>query len=363
MATVVAENAESLLIGESPAMVEVRRLVRQVAPSTASVLVTGPSGSGKEMVARAIHAESGRATKSLVAVNCGAITRDLLESELFGHEKGAFTGAINLRRGRFEEAHEGTLFLDEIGDMPTDMQVKLLRVLEEGTVQRVGGHGEIAVDNRIIAATHRDLGASISVQRFREDLYYRLAVFPIHLPSLAERPEDVPLILRHFLHRKSDVRFTSAAMNRLAEHSWDGNVRELRNVAQRAAILFPSKIVGVEEVEMLLHRPGRPAPAAPAVSGARAMQEKLAAALDAGLLGQNAPAATATATAAPASEDILADGPVDLRSIVADIECRYINEALKLAGGVVAEAARSLSLQRTTLIEKMRKHGLDRIAA
>jgi sigma-54 specific flagellar transcriptional regulator A len=181
----------ALLIGDSMVMREVRAQIAQVGPSDAPVIVTGPSGSGKEMVARAIHACSRRAAAPSVAVNCGAIPRDLIESELFGHEKGSFTGAHVQRAGRFEEADGGTLFLDEIGDMPHDMQVKLLRVLEERRVQRVGGRGAISVDTRIVSATHRDLDIAIEEQRFREDLYYRLAVFPIDLPGLGERSEDV----------------------------------------------------------------------------------------------------------------------------------------------------------------------------
>ena len=190
---------ETLLVGESEAINEVRRLVRQVGPASASVLIMGPSGSGKEMVARAIHISSIRKSKPFVAVNCGAIPRDLLESELFGHEKGSFTGATALRKGRFEDANGGTLFLDEIGDMPADMQVKLLRVLEERAITRVGGHAVIPVDTRIVSATHRDIALSIEDQRFREDLFYRLAVFPITLPSLYDRPEDIPLLVEHFL--------------------------------------------------------------------------------------------------------------------------------------------------------------------
>ena len=254
-AAVTPENMTAraaVLVGESEAMVEARRLIGQVAPSDASVIITGPSGSGKELVARAVHAASARFAQPYVAVNCGAIPRDLLESELFGHEKGAFTGAVNQRCGRFEEAHGGTLFLDEIGDMPADMQVKLLRVLEERTIQRVGGRGEIAVDNRIVSATHRDIDEAIDEQRFREDLFYRLAVFPIHLPSLAERREDIPLLVQSFLRRKSDVRFSQAAMDRLMTHNWPGNVRELRNLVERASILHPSRTVGAEEVDALL---------------------------------------------------------------------------------------------------------------
>jgi len=357
----IAAAAETLLIGESPAIVEVRRLVRQVAPSDASVIVTGPSGSGKEMVARAIHAESDRAAQPFVAVNTGAIPRELLESELFGHEKGSFTGAINQHRGRFEEAHNGTLFLDEIGDMPADMQVKLLRVLEERAIQRVGGRGEIAVDSRIVSATHRDIDEAIEQQRFREDLYYRLAVFPIDLPSLAERREDVPLLVRHFLRKaKANVKLSQAAMDRLVGHAWTGNVRELRNVVERANILFSGKTVSADEVEIILQPRGRRSAAVPAAErDARALQAELAAVWEAAERAAPPAPAAANADALPDNAVLLScDEPVDLRMIVADLEHRYISEALRQADGVVAEAARSLSLQRTTLIEKMRKYGL-----
>ena len=352
-----AATAETLLIGESRAMVELRRLVKQVAPSNASVIVTGPSGSGKEMVARAIHAESQRASKNYVAVNCGAIPRELLESELFGHEKGSFTGAVGQRRGRFEEAHGGTLFLDEIGDMPADMQVKLLRVLEERVVQRVGSNGQIAVDTRIISATHRDLDESIAQQRFREDLYYRLAVFPIELPSLGERREDVPLLVRHFasqLEGRGTIQFTQDAMDRFVAHPWLGNVRELRNVVERAGILFAGRTIGAEQVEMILCRRGR---------AARMERAAVWEATDVSAPSAEIVPLVPAASAAPTGQAApLLDGQVDIRTIVADIEQRYINEALRLTDGVVAEAARMLSLQRTTLIEKMRKHGLAKAA-
>ena len=346
-------SVDTLLIGDSAAMCDVRYLIRQVARSDASVIVTGPTGSGKEVIARAIHVESHRAAHPFIAVNTGAIPRDLLESELFGHEKGSFTGAINQRRGRFEEADTGTLFLDEIGDMPFDMQVKLLRVLEARTVQRVGGRGHIAVDTRIVSATHRDIDAAIEGQRFRADLYYRLAVFPIDLPSLAERREDLPMLVRHFVAMSSaKVSFNQAALGRLLGHDWPGNVRELRNVIDRAAILFGGQVIGAEQVEMLLAPRGRRMAGAAAPMSAdvqrdaRSLQNDLAA-----RLGEM------PADLAPAPP-LLGDEPVDLRTTVADLEHRYITEALRAADGVVAEAARLLSLQRTTLIEKMRKHGL-----
>ena len=197
-------------------------------------------------------------TGPFIAVNCGAIPRDLLESELFGHEKGAFTGAVTQLRGRFEDADGGTLFLDEIGDMPADMQVKLLRVLEERCVTRVGGRATIAIDTRIISATHRDIGSAIEDQRFREDLYYRLAVFPVHLPSLAERHDDIPLLIEHFLRLFTEpgrpISLTAQALDELSTYRWPGNVRELRNIIERAAILFPGTTIGTDEVAMLLRR-------------------------------------------------------------------------------------------------------------
>jgi sigma-54 specific flagellar transcriptional regulator A len=345
---------EALIIGEAPSIAALRRLVRQVAPSDASVLLVGPSGSGKEVVARAIHAQSKRAGKPFVAINCGAIPRDLLESELFGHEKGSFTGAFAQHKGRFEEAHGGTLFLDEIGDMPADMQVKLLRVLEERVVQRIGGKGQIAVDVRILAATHRDIDAAIDAGSFREDLFYRLAVFPIDVPSLAERAEDVPLLVGHFLDQakgRNPVRFSAAAFDRMAEHGWPGNVRELRNFVERASILHAGRAIGRDEVGALLLRRGR----------VGAIERKT--------LWDATDIAPAPFAAPEAAEDVVvpirADvpaiamteaQPVALRDMLAEIERRYIEEALNQSDGVIADAARMLSLQRTTLIEKMRKY-------
>jgi sigma-54 specific flagellar transcriptional regulator A len=353
---------DGLIVGESPAIVELRRLIRQVGPSDASVLVTGPSGSGKEMVARAIHAASGRAAAPRVAINCGAIPRDLLESDLFGHEKGSFTGAHVQHRGRFEEADGGTLFLDEIGDMPADMQVKLLRVLEERCVQRVGGRGQIPVDVRVVSATHRDIDRAIEEGRFREDLYYRLAVFPIEIPALAERAGDVPLLVGHFLGQakgRARVGFTAEALERLARHDWPGNVRELKNLIERARILFDGQTVGAEQVERLMLRRGR----------VGAVERKaLWDATDAMAPAESAPIPAPVETPPPTDDVVvpiregialdppgLAEGqPVALRAMLAEIEQRYIEQALTLSGGVVADAARLLSLQRTTLIEKMR---------
>lgn len=344
---------DSSLVGSGFAMREVRKLIGQVARSSASVLVTGPSGSGKEVVARGIHAASPRAAASFVAVNCGAIPRDLLESELFGHEKGSFTGAIQQRKGRFEAADGGTIFLDEIGDMPADMQVKLLRVLEERQIERVGSNRTLAVDTRVVSATHKDLEKAIEDGRFREDLFYRLAIFPLRLPSLAERREDIPELVQYFARRTADmgttVRFAPAAMAVLAGHDWPGNVRELRNVIERAAILHPNETIGVESTYALLRRSGaKPNPA-------RETDAIWDATADIAAAFTPPPAFDADAA--------VANGGCDLKNLLADLEQSYIHAALDRGGNVITDAARLLGLQRTTLIEKMRKYGIQRSMA
>jgi len=336
----VDDGIDTLLRGQSPAMQSIRARVLRAAPTTTSILVTGPSGSGKERVARAIHQASIRKDGPFVAINCGAIPRDLLESELFGHEKGSFTGAHASRQGRFEEANHGTLFLDEIGDMPADMQVKLLRVLEERRVERVGGRGSIPVDVRIVSATHRNLMEAIDQQRFREDLFYRLAVFPIDLPSLAERVEDLGMLIQHFLatlaDSKTTVRFSRSAMAVLESHAWPGNVRELRNLVERAAILHPGETLDAVETDALLLRPR--SAASTAAAPARPV----------------APLLAMPQPEEPAS--MLPEAGIDLRAVLAQTEQNYIREALKRTDGVIAQAARLLGLNRTTLIERMRRY-------
>ncbi|MCF8710087.1 sigma-54 interaction domain-containing protein [Rhizorhapis sp. SPR117] len=326
---------EGVVIGDSGAISRVRDLIWQVARTDASVMITGPSGSGKEIVATAIHLASARARNHFIAVNCGAIPRDLLESQLFGHEKGSFTGAIAQRRGRFEDAHGGSLFLDEIGDMPPDMQVKLLRVLESRQIERVGGSSPIHIDTRVISATHQNLEERIDKGQFREDLYYRLAVFPIHLPPLRDRPEDVPALIQFFLAKMATpetiLSFTPGAMARLITHEWLGNVRELRNVVERAIILFPNMQIGADQVEALFRRRHSNAPTTE-------------------LIQQSLPAMPS----ADFSAAIGADG-IDLKQHLAEIERRYIAAALTQADGVIADAARLLSMQRTTFIEKMKR--------
>ena len=241
------------LVGTSRQIQHVRELIMQVADKDVSVMIQGESGTGKEVVARNLHYHSHRRNKPFVPVNCGAIPAELLESELFGHEKGAFTGAINSRPGRFELAEGGTLFLDEIGDMPLNMQVKILRVLQEHTFERVGSNKTLKANVRVIAATHKNLEKMIEDGTFREDLYYRLNVFPIDMPSLRERVEDLPLLLNELISRlenekRGSIRFNSAAIMSLCRHEWHGNVRELANLVERLAILHPYGVIGVNEL-------------------------------------------------------------------------------------------------------------------
>ena len=241
------------LVGNSRGIREVRTMIEQVASSEATVLILGESGTGKEVVARNLHYHSSRRDKPFVPINCGAIPSDLLESELFGHEKGAFTGAISAREGRFEMADGGTLFLDEIGDMPKAMQVKLLRVLQEMTFERVGGTKVISTNVRVIAATHRNLDEMIKEEAFREDLYYRLQVFPIDMPPLRDRVDDIPLLINELIARlenekRGSVRFTPAATMALCRYRWPGNVRELSNLLERLAILHPYDVVDMQDL-------------------------------------------------------------------------------------------------------------------
>ncbi len=249
------------MIGSSPALQRVHDLIERVAPTRATVLITGETGTGKELVARAIHDLSDRSRRPFVAVNCGALPETLLESELFGHVKGAFTGAERPRAGLFEVADRGTLFLDEIGEMSLPMQTKLLRVLEDGILRPVGSERTRKVDVRVIAATHRDLEAMVRARTFREDLFYRLNIITIRIPALRERAADVPLIVHHFLrkHGTAQVRVTRAAMDRLTAHPWPGNVRQLENEIRRAIVLSDGTI-DVEHLSPDIARPGAPEP-------------------------------------------------------------------------------------------------------
>ncbi|TVZ38576.1 sigma-54 specific flagellar transcriptional regulator A [Alteromonadaceae bacterium 2753L.S.0a.02] len=332
------------LVGTSRQIQAVRSMMSQVADKDVTVLIEGESGTGKEVVARNLHYHSSRRDKPFVPVNCGAIPAELLESELFGHEKGAFTGAINARAGRFELAEGGTLFLDEIGDMPLHMQVKILRVLQEKTFERVGGNRTFNTNVRIIAATHRNLEQMIETGKFREDLYYRLNVFPIEMPSLRERAEDIPLLIQELISRlesekRGSVRFNSAAVMSLCNHPWQGNVRELANLVERMAIMKPYGIVGVQDLPQK-YRHGD----VPDVDSFEPIVEE----------------ARKPTVVAEGDIALLPESGIDLKEYIAGLEQSLIQQALDNTGGVVARAAEQLAIRRTTLVEKMRKYGLQR---
>jgi sigma-54 specific flagellar transcriptional regulator A len=320
------EARSTFPVGRSAAIHGLDQLIKQVAGYESTVLIRGESGCGKELVARRIHQLSPRAKGPFVPVNCGAIPRDLLESELFGHEKGAFTGALATRIGRFELAEGGTLFLDEIGDMSFDMQVKLLRVLQERAYERVGSVEQRRANVRIVAATHRDLETRARAGEFREDLFFRLNVFPIGVPSLRDRIEDLPALVDDLVRLgeaegRPAITFTETALDCLASYEWPGNVRELQNLIERLAILHPGQTIDREQL--------------PAHVGERRRTPQ---------------AQTSVAT--------LPKNGLDLREHLGNIERELIRSALDQTDGTVARAARLLRLRRTTLVEKLRKYEL-----
>lgn len=343
------------LVGRSEGIAQVRHLINQVAGSDATVLVLGQSGTGKEVVARNIHYISERRDGPFIPVNCGAIPAELLESELFGHEKGSFTGAISARKGRFELAEGGTLFLDEIGDMPLQMQVKLLRVLQEKVFERVGGSKALKTDVRVIAATHRELETMIADGEFREDLFYRLNVFPVEMPALCERKDDIPLLLQELVSRvynegRGKVRFTQRAIESLKEHSWSGNVRELSNLVERLTILYPGGLVDVNDLPLKYRHIDVPE------YQVEISEEEL----------------ERDALASIFSDEVVVDMPesrfpselppegVNLKDLLAELEIDMIRQALEQQDNVVARAAEMLGIRRTTLVEKMRKYGMSK---
>ena len=366
--------------GTSFAIRDVISLIRQVAEHDSTVLILGESGTGKEVAARAVHDLSPRRQRPFVAVNCGAIPAELLESELFGHEKGAFTGAVATRKGRFEIAEGGTLFLDEIGDMSPTMQVKLLRVLQERIFERVGNHVQVRCNVRIIAATHRNLEESILTGAFREDLYHRLNVFPIEMPALRTRIEDLPLLVRDFIAHnmaegRGQVQLSPLSLAALSLYRWTGNVRELANLIERLSIICSGRVAHVGDLPAK-YRPSdwtavtEPAQISPAeqhshiltspefLFGDEGMPELLSAGalLEAADPQQVAPRASAPAGSADAA--VLPAAGIDLRAHLTQIERRLIEQALERSKGTVAHAARLLGLRRTTLVEKLRKLGL-----
>jgi len=317
------------LVGASAAMEELRAMIARVAPTESRVLITGESGTGKELVASAIHRQSTRASKPFVTVNSAALPRDLVESEMFGHERGAFTGATERRHGRFELADSGTLFLDEVGDLGPEAQAKLLRVLESGVVHRVGGERPFTVNVRVIAATNKDLPTAVRQGQFREDLWFRLNVLPIHIPPLRERPEDVPPLVRHFAARGAarlghPVKFDAGAIPLLAAYPWPGNVRELANIIERLAILATSDTLTADDVARVLPQDG-------------------------GSLRNPAPGGGAETP----WRDIALTDALDQQ------ERELIARALSASRGNVAEAARRLSTDRANLYRRMRRLGIE----
>ena len=334
------------LIGRSAAMQEIYRTIARLTTADLTVMINGESGTGKELVARALHDYGKRRAGPFVPINMAAIPRELIESELFGHERGAFTGATNRTQGRFEQANGGTLFLDEIGDMPPEAQTRLLRVLQEGEFTSVGGRQPIKANVRIIAATHRDLRNAIRQGQFREDLFYRLNVVPIRLPPLRERAEDIPLLARHFLDRARDdglpsKMLDSSAIDRLKQHSWPGNVRELENVMRRMAALCPDETITAETIGAELTEPMMPAATA-TPTGAPAGPEPLVVAVERHI------------------KDFLAAhndgvGVTDIYDqIIAEVERPLIRMTLAATRGNQIKAAAMLGLNRNTLRKKIR---------
>ena len=374
------------IIGLSPAIVALRELIKLPGPSDSTVLIVGESGTGKELVANALHECSGRAAGPFVPVNCGAIPKDLLESELFGHKRGSFTGAISDRKGRFQLADKGTLFLDEIGDMSMDLQVKLLRVLQERTVDPVGSIGSIPIDVRVVAATHQNIEALIDEGRFRKDLYYRLNIMPIEIGPLAERAEDIPVLIEHFSRQQAKalqapISISPESMRLLLAYDWPGNVRELSNLVDRYTALYAQQEVDLHKV-----------PASMVPSGLRKLMQshesqnrtlgedefsrRVARKLDhvvtplVGTSARNAEGIDIPSRDSSIDEiqrviNLAQGGPdfpdegVELKQHLLEIEQRLIKEALSKAQGNVSKTARLLSLRRTTLIEKINKYGMQ----
>ena len=357
------------LVGCGLRIQEIRYLIEQVSDSKANVLILGESGTGKEVVARAIHEVSLRKKGPFVPINCGAIPAELLESELFGHEKGAFTGAFAARKGRFELAAGGTIFLDEIGDMPMPMQVKLLRVLQERTFERVGGTKSIQADVRVVAATHRNLEELIEKGEFREDLYYRLNVFPIEKPALRERQEDIPLLLQELLSRledehKATLRFTQRSLDSLMQHNWPGNVRELSNLLERLLILHANQIIDISDLPIKYRYLDAQGEVVDQIQYSEAEESLLERDALCGMFG-DAPviADESEIEIFEGSQGFLGHLPTEgmnLKDKLTEFEIEMIRQALDSQDGVVSHAAELLSMRRTTLVEKMKKYGLSK---
>jgi transcriptional regulator with PAS, ATPase and Fis domain len=314
------------IIGEHPLILRISQLVRKVAPTDATILIMGESGTGKELIARGVHTHSPRVDRPFIPVNCGAIPNELLESEMFGHERGAFTGAIGQRAGMFQLANGGTIFLDEVGEMNPTLQVKLLRVLQDHEIRPVGGDRTTRVDVRVVAASNKDLSAEVEGGRFREDLFYRLQVIPIVMPPLRERRSDIPLLIRYFLEKhmqktaSAPITISDEAMVHLWEYDWPGNVRELENLLERLVILSEENTIGVQhlppQIRSLISEKKIPRPT-------------------------------------------MGDHGIDFNTAVEEFENRLIDEALRRTKGNKQAAARLLGLKRTTLVAKLRRRRED----
>ena len=350
------------IIGQSPAAIQLKKMIALIAPSDAPAIIFGATGSGKELVAEALHEESRRKGR-FVTVNCAAIPKELIEAEIFGFEKGAFTGAVKSSIGKFEQAQKGTLFLDEIGDMPADLQTKLLRVLENSVISKVGSNSEIKLDVRIVCATHKNLDEMVSTNKFREDLLFRLNVFPIDVPNLSERPQDIQDIIEHFIQKKtsksgSNYRpvFDQKAVKVLQDYNWPGNIREVRNIVERAMVFFPKANVSDEDVKKYLLRIDSD------IVIRAAEQDVIWSELDQ-LSNKTQTSENNVANGDPPSPKDFANwfdinNSVDLRALLRDIEIVLIEAAMDRNGGNTSEAAKDLKLIRTTLIEKIKKYGI-----
>lgn len=350
----VARNDDGIY-GSSFAIESVRKKINAVAKTNSTVLIIGESGTGKELIARTIHNQSLRKNSPFIAVNCGAIPSELLESELFGFEKGAFTGAVNAKKGKVELANGGTLFLDEIGDMPLLMQVKLLRVLQERCYERVGGNKTIKVDVRIIAATHQNIEHMILNGRFREDLFYRLNVFPIYSPPLRERVDDIPLLINKFCadekyNNNGKISFSSLAMCNLCHYNWPGNIRELINLIERLSILYPGRVIDIDQLP----------------SGYLTRSIDMMENCDCRMLKSKAKIhckelptfSVVDKHLLPVEVYTLPKDGINLRELIINLERTIITQTIHQTNGVVAHAAKALGMGRTTLVEKMKRYGM-----
>ncbi|MDA9900973.1 sigma-54 dependent transcriptional regulator [Gammaproteobacteria bacterium] len=377
------------ILGGSASIKRLRGLISKCADSNAAVLIRGPSGSGKELVSRALHNESHRFSQPFVAINCGAIPAQLLESELFGHKKGAFTGATCDRRGRFELAHNGTLFLDEIGDMPLDLQVKFLRVLEERCVEPVGSNQQLSIDVRVIAATHRNLEEMVSAGKFREDLFYRLNILPLSVPALCERSGDIPELILHFAEHyclgESPINFTRRSMHVLQSYSWPGNVRELSNLMQRLSVLYPSKKIELINIshdllpsELIalseqLKSLGRESATSQTeetecfagevsdASGGMTLENDINVAQHQSDWNVELVEASDVEKIIELSDSMvkLPEEGIPTREIINDLEANLIRTALNQTSGNVSKAADLLNMGRTSVIQKISKYAID----